>query len=214
MDDKKAYVRMLQKINSDKDVSVFANYKWKGEPSEQKGKRQVLQGLCRSCMAGECKTLVYVEDGVVVKIEGNPEAPPNFGVLCGKGISELMNFYNPYRVKTPVIRTNPEKGLNIDPKWKEVNLAAQVPGWQRFAAADQWLKAAAGRAGATDEQLRENFRAFMGQQAKTAPQDQAARPSLGPWGRGRRGGRALPGHSIRVSKGRPSRIPAIVDPPA
>ncbi|MCC6470643.1 MAG: TRAP transporter substrate-binding protein [Alphaproteobacteria bacterium] len=54
------------------------------------------------------------------------------------------------------------------PKWKEVNLAAQVPGWQRFAAADQWLKAAAGRAGATDEQLRENFRAFMGQQAKTA----------------------------------------------
>jgi hypothetical protein len=26
------------------------------------------------------------------------------------------------------------------PKWKEVNLAAQVPGWTRFAAADDWLK--------------------------------------------------------------------------
>ncbi|MBP1706479.1 MAG: BisC, partial [Chloroflexi bacterium] len=120
MDDKKAYVRMLKKISSDKDIAVFANYQWKDAPSEQKGKRQVLQGLCRSCMAGECKTLVHLEDGVVVKIEGNPDAPPNFGVLCGKGISEIMNFYNPYRVKNPVIRTNPEKGLNIDPKWKEV----------------------------------------------------------------------------------------------
>ncbi|MCC7047823.1 MAG: TRAP transporter substrate-binding protein [Alphaproteobacteria bacterium] len=54
------------------------------------------------------------------------------------------------------------------PKWKEVNLAAQVPGWQRFAPADQWLKAAAGRAGASDEQLRANFRAFMSQQSRTA----------------------------------------------
>jgi len=120
MDDKKSYVRMLKKINSDKAVAGFSNYKWKDEPSEQKGKHQVLHGLCRSCMAGECETLIHVEDGVVVKIEGNPEAPPNFGGLCGKGLSELMNFYNPYRVKTPVIRTNPEKGLNIDPKWKEV----------------------------------------------------------------------------------------------
>jgi anaerobic selenocysteine-containing dehydrogenase len=121
MDDKTAYVRMLQKINSDKEAYVFANYQWKNEPPEEKGKHQVLQGLCCSCMTGECKTLIHIEDGVVVKIEGNPEAPPNFGVLCGKGISELMNFYNPYRVKTPVIRTNPEKGLNIDPKWKEVS---------------------------------------------------------------------------------------------
>ena len=25
------------------------------------------------------------------------------------------------------------------PKWREVNLAAQVPGWKRFDAADEWL---------------------------------------------------------------------------
>jgi len=53
------------------------------------------------------------------------------------------------------------------PKWKEVNLAAQVPGWQRFSAADQWLKAAAARGG-TEEQLRANFRSFMDQQARGA----------------------------------------------
>jgi TRAP-type uncharacterized transport system substrate-binding protein len=56
------------------------------------------------------------------------------------------------------------------PKWKEVNLAAQVPGWQRFAAADQWLRAATGRggSGASEEQTRQNFRGFVDQQAKTA----------------------------------------------
>ncbi|MCC6471710.1 MAG: TRAP transporter substrate-binding protein [Alphaproteobacteria bacterium] len=59
-------------------------------------------------------------------------------------------------------------------KWKEVNLAAQVPGWQRINAADQWLAAAASRGG-PDEQLRENFRAFMEQQAKAGGITQASR---------------------------------------
>jgi len=31
-----------------------------------------------------------------------------------------MALYNPYRIKAPMIRTNPEKGLDVDPKWKEV----------------------------------------------------------------------------------------------
>jgi hypothetical protein len=53
------------------------------------------------------------------------------------------------------------------PKWKEVNLAAQVPGWQRFVAAEQWLRAAAARGG-TEEQLKANFRSFMEQQARGA----------------------------------------------
>jgi anaerobic selenocysteine-containing dehydrogenase len=119
--DSREFVKMMKKINSGKAVSEFSNYKWKAPSPELKGKKEVLQGLCRSCMTGECKTLVYLEDGVVVKVEGNPAAPPNFGVMCGKGISEIMNYYNPYRVKTPMIRTNPEKGLNIDPKWKEIS---------------------------------------------------------------------------------------------
>jgi anaerobic selenocysteine-containing dehydrogenase len=32
----------------------------------------------------------------------------------------VMGLYNPYRVKTPLVRTNPEKGLDVDPMWKEV----------------------------------------------------------------------------------------------
>jgi TRAP transporter TAXI family solute receptor len=53
------------------------------------------------------------------------------------------------------------------PKWKEVNLAAQVPGWQRFAAAEEWLRAAGARGG-SEEQLKASFRAFIEQQARTS----------------------------------------------
>jgi len=71
-------------------------------------------------MQRDCATLVHLEDGVVVKIEGNPEVPPNYGSLCSRGKAEIMSLYNPYRVKTPLVRTNPEKGLDVDPMWKEV----------------------------------------------------------------------------------------------
>lgn len=53
------------------------------------------------------------------------------------------------------------------PKWREVTLAAQVPGWQRFEAAEQFLRNAAA-APRPDEQLRQQFRAFVEQHAKTA----------------------------------------------
>ncbi len=51
------------------------------------------------------------------------------------------------------------------PKWKEVNLAAEVPGWHRFDVADQWLRRAAS---ASDAQLRRNFRAFVEQHPAAA----------------------------------------------
>jgi TRAP transporter TAXI family solute receptor len=49
------------------------------------------------------------------------------------------------------------------PKWKEVNLGAQVPGWTRFAAAENWLKraAAAAATAAANEPARQEFEAFL-----------------------------------------------------
>jgi uncharacterized protein len=49
------------------------------------------------------------------------------------------------------------------PKWREVNLAADLPGWQRFEPATDWL----GRHGkASDAGLRSSFEAYLDQQAK------------------------------------------------
>jgi TRAP transporter TAXI family solute receptor len=45
-------------------------------------------------------------------------------------------------------------------KWKEVNLAAQVPGWVRFPAAEAWLRREAVAEGSTSP-LRRDFEAFL-----------------------------------------------------
>jgi uncharacterized protein len=49
------------------------------------------------------------------------------------------------------------------PKWKEVNLAADLPGWRRFPAADAWLKrnASAAAAPMDDGHLQEAFSKFI-----------------------------------------------------
>lgn len=57
------------------------------------------------------------------------------------------------------------------PKWREVNLSAQVPGWQRFEAAEQWLRNAAATTTPADDKLRQQFRAFVEQQARAGGGD-------------------------------------------
>jgi len=59
-------------------------------------------------------------DGVVVKIEGNPASAVGKGRLCGKGVSGLMCHDDPNRLRVPLRRTNPHKGLDQDPRWKEI----------------------------------------------------------------------------------------------
>ncbi len=76
---------------------------------------------CNMCMFGGCGTIVTVKDGVAIEVEGNPEYPINKGTLCARGNSVLMHTYNPYRIKAPMKRTNPQKGLDIDPGWQEIS---------------------------------------------------------------------------------------------
>ncbi|MFC1823989.1 molybdopterin-dependent oxidoreductase [Thermodesulfobacteriota bacterium] len=78
------------------------------------------RSYCSSCIWPNCATLVEVKDGVAVRIKGDPEAPFNKGTLCPRGAAQLANLYNPYRVKAPMKRTNPEKGLDVDPGWVEI----------------------------------------------------------------------------------------------
>ena len=75
---------------------------------------------CSLCY-GSCSIRAHRVDGVIVKIEGNPDSAVGNGRLCGKGISGLMTHYNPGRVKMPLRRTNPEKGLDVDPGWQEIS---------------------------------------------------------------------------------------------
>ncbi len=75
---------------------------------------------CALCY-GTCSILAHRVDGVVVKIEGNPDSVIGKGRLCGKGVSGLMSHYDPNRLTKPLRRTNPRKGFGEDPGWKTVS---------------------------------------------------------------------------------------------
>lgn len=75
---------------------------------------------CALCY-GTCSIVAHRVDGTIVKIEGNPESTIGKGKLCGKGVSGLMSHYDPHRLTRPMRRTNPRKGLDVDPGWKEIS---------------------------------------------------------------------------------------------
>lgn len=56
------------------------------------------------------------------------------------------------------------------PKWQEVNLAADLPGWRRFPAAESWLKrnATAPVAAPSEQQLRDIFVRFLDERSRAA----------------------------------------------
>jgi anaerobic selenocysteine-containing dehydrogenase len=76
--------------------------------------------MCGRCYAA-CAIRVHVVNGVAVKIEGEPESCQGAsGGICGKGVSGLQVLYDPNRLNVPLKRTNPEKGLHVDPKWQAI----------------------------------------------------------------------------------------------
>ena len=79
-----------------------------------------IPSACTICYGG-CSILVHRVNGTVIKIEGNPKSPVGSGRLCAKGISGIMFLYDPHRVNTPLRRTNPKKGIGIDPGWKPIS---------------------------------------------------------------------------------------------
>lgn len=75
---------------------------------------------CARCYAA-CGIRVRRVNGVAVKIEGIPEGSQGArGGLCAKGLAGLQVLYDPNRLNVPLRRTNPEKGIGVDPKWKEI----------------------------------------------------------------------------------------------
>jgi len=79
-----------------------------------------IPSVCCMCYS-MCSIRCHVKNGVLVNIEGNPESVIGEGRLCPKGISAIMTLYDPHRVNTPLKRTNPEKGIGVDPKWVEIS---------------------------------------------------------------------------------------------
>ena len=82
-------------------------------------------GVCRN----HCNLLVAVQDGVIRSVYPNPKTRTTFKEdfyivhnwgICPKAPAAIFQVYNPYRIKKPLKRTNPKKGLGEDPKWIEI----------------------------------------------------------------------------------------------
>ncbi len=82
---------------------------------------QVIKSTCVHCV-NFCGIEARVSDGVIRAIYPDKAraAYYNWGI-CPKGVSGVFNTYNPYRLKKPLKRTNPNKGMHEDPKWVEIS---------------------------------------------------------------------------------------------
>ncbi|NGM17085.1 molybdopterin-containing oxidoreductase family protein [Xiamenia xianingshaonis] len=87
------------------------------EPAEDsKAGLTKMRTSCHGCIQ-MCPAIAYLKDGVVVKLEGDPEAPVSRGSLCIKGLNQLHTMYSPRRVLHPLRRAG-ERGEN---KWEVIS---------------------------------------------------------------------------------------------
>ena len=76
---------------------------------------KIVRSNCRGCHGG-CGVLVTVKNGVIDKIEGDPEFPTNHGTLCSKGLAFKQLVYHPDRLKYPMKRV----GQRGEGKWERI----------------------------------------------------------------------------------------------
>jgi len=66
-----------------------------------------------------CGLRATLKDGQIVRVDGNPDHPKS--KPCLKGLTSVQALYDPNRLLYPVKRTNPEKGVGIDPGWERIS---------------------------------------------------------------------------------------------
>lgn len=60
--------------------------------------------VCRSCHGG-CGVIAHVQDGKVIKVEGDPDSPISHGSMCTKGLAITQLAYHPDRILYPMKKT-------------------------------------------------------------------------------------------------------------
>ena len=98
-------------------------------------KSDTIFSTCQMC-GGQSGIMCRVVSGRLVKIEPNPYNPNNFSnistdffanvekegtCICPKGNAGIATLYDKDRLQKPLRRTNPKKGIGVDPGWKEIS---------------------------------------------------------------------------------------------
>ncbi|WP_299787139.1 arsenate respiratory reductase molybdopterin-containing subunit ArrA [uncultured Shewanella sp.] len=75
---------------------------------------------CQGCTSW-CAKQVYIMDGRAIKIRGNDNSKIHGTSSCPRQHLGLQQVYDPDRIRTPMMRTNPKKGRDQDPKFVPVS---------------------------------------------------------------------------------------------
>ena len=87
-----------------------------GHSPAKEAERVEVPTTCEMCV-NKCSVIAVVENGIVHKLNPNPENPKSRGMLCARGNAGLQQVYDPARLKRPLIRVG-ERG---EGKWKPVS---------------------------------------------------------------------------------------------
>ncbi len=77
--------------------------------------------ICGGC-GNRCAIFAYVKNNRIWRIEGNPEANGNRGLVCTKGHGYIHDLYNPDRIKSPLKRVDGVfKPISWEEAYKEIS---------------------------------------------------------------------------------------------
>ncbi len=81
-----------------------------------KTQRNKVSSACWQCVTRDA-IVGYVEDGRLVKIEGNPNSPRTNGKICARGQAGVNQVYNPDRLLYPLKRV----GKRGEGRWQRIS---------------------------------------------------------------------------------------------
>lgn len=84
--------------------------------NKNRKERIAIPSTCHQCVS-TCGIVGFVENGRLVKIEGNPAHPNNRGTICAKGQAGVNQVYDPDRILYPMRRA----GNRGEGKWKRIS---------------------------------------------------------------------------------------------
>ncbi len=70
---------------------------------------------CQQCSLS-CGVIAYIRDGIVIRLEGDPDSPVSRGVICAKGQATIKFMNHPARLRHPLMRA----GGKGDGKWRQI----------------------------------------------------------------------------------------------
>jgi anaerobic selenocysteine-containing dehydrogenase len=98
-------------------------------PLSSTGTIEQVLGACPHDCPDTCSMLTTVQDGIAIKVQGNPAHPATNGALCTKVSRYVERTYHPERVLTPLKRTGPKGTGQFEPvSWEDAltDIAAKL----------------------------------------------------------------------------------------